>query len=689
MIQLKWGEMKKYPKKPNLILLLLFIYSIFIWNGCAKDGEEVTGPQPPSSNLTGVWSVQETINGNCPGENYPINRTDIFIIVQTDNDLEITLSSTGAEVGGTISANKISWQVTVPEGDGETKINFSGTVSDDGQTVSGEASWIWSNNNFTCSGQTDISASKVIQPIVDITGKWDGDWQSSTLGLSGPFSADITQQGSTLSGSITISDIGINNAELQGTVAGNTIVFGDINSQITFVGVLEEDSVSASGTYYYSSIGDYGIWQAEKGGNGINNGLQILQSFPIPGDDRNKDMTYDGTNLWVLAGVDKIYKFSTAGNLIATINSAGSYPVGLAFNGEQLLNADSRWGNSKIFKLDISGSSIVAAPGSGTISGLTNDGSYLWAADNNSQNPQIYKIEFSGAVVDSFNCPGSMMKGLTYDGSFFWLSAWDNGTNQIYKLDLNGNVLSSFEAPGFFTGGLTFDGVYLWYSDNSADKIYQLDTLGTIISTIDAPCQYAGDMAFDGTYLWVVDEGVASSYKLYQIDNSGIVISSIETPGSAPSGLTYSDGYLWNCNYVSKKIYRISILEEYFSKLPEFEFQYLTHDGTYLWADDISAGKIHKFNEQGEIIGSIDLPCSQIGGFVYSDSYLWIVGNSGFSFEKLYQVDLSGNIEAAFQASQQLPDPYALTTDGVNLWYIGKETFGTLFYLHKLGLNIQ
>ncbi len=194
-------------------------------------------------------------------------------------------------------------------------------------------------------------------------------------------------------------------------------------------------------------------------------------------------------------------------------------------------------------------------------------------------------------------------------------------------------------------------------------------------------------MAYDGTYLWVVDEGVATSHKLYQIDKNGTVISTIETPGSASSGLTYNDGYLWNCNSFTKKLYRISVSEAYFSQLPEFEFQYLTHDGTNLWADDISAGKIHKFDDQGEILGSIVLPCSQIGGFVYSDSYLWIVGNSGFSFEKLYQVDLSGNIVATFQSSQELPEPYALTTDGVNLWYIGKETFGTSYYLHKLELN--
>jgi hypothetical protein len=86
-------------------------------------------------------------------------------------------------------------------------------------------------------------------------------------------------------------------------------------------------------------------------------------------------------------------------------------------------------------------------------------------------------------------------------------------------------------------------------------------------------------------------------------------------------------------------------------------------------------------------LASIELPCSQIGGFVYAESHLWIVCKSGFSFEKLYQIDLNGNIVATFQSSQELPDPYALTTDGVNLWYIGKETFGTLFYLHKLELN--
>jgi hypothetical protein len=355
--------MKKYNKKSDLIYILtLFFYSIFFGIGCDKDGNEVTGPQQPSSNLTGVWSVQETINGNCPGGNYPINRIELFIILQSGNDLEITLTSKGTDIQGTISANKLSWQATVPEGDGETEINFSGTVSADGQTVTGKASWTWSNNNSSCSGQTDISASKVTQPIVDVNGNWIGDWQSSLLELSGPFSAEIIQQDSTLSGTITISDIGINNAELKGFVVGNTIAFGDIDGQITFIGFVNEDSISASGTYYYSSIGDYGIWQAEKSENGSNDGLVILQSFPIPGDDWIKDMTYDGTYLWILAGVDKIYKFSTEGNLIDTINSAGSYPVGLAFNGEQLLNADSRWGNSKIFKLDLTGSSIVTAP---------------------------------------------------------------------------------------------------------------------------------------------------------------------------------------------------------------------------------------------------------------------------------------------------------------------------------------
>ena len=97
---------------------------------------------------------------------------------------------------------------------------------------------------------------------VGVTGKWNGTWESSVYGLGGHFTTNIIQQSSTLSGSINIPDIGMFDADLKGTVDGNTITFGDIEDQITFTGTVSGDS--SSGTYIYPSLSDNGTWQATK-----------------------------------------------------------------------------------------------------------------------------------------------------------------------------------------------------------------------------------------------------------------------------------------------------------------------------------------------------------------------------------------------------------------------------------------
>jgi hypothetical protein len=669
------------------LLVVSLLYLTASWMACSEDGENISGPQEPSADLTGSWLVNQTISGNCPGENYPITRMDIYAIRQSGNDLQITTASSGESFAGIISANNLSWEMTVPEDDGELSFNFTGTVADNGQSVSGQATWTWSMGNLSCSGTADITAVKVTQPISDVSGTWSGTWQSENAGINGEFEAKIIQQDTSLSGSITIPDLALNNADLKGTVRGNTMAFGDIDDQITFIGILGTDTVSASGTYYYPTLDDYGSWTATKSGSLSTSGLQILASFPIPDETGVTDMAYDGTNLWILAGADNLYKFSTSGEYQGTYLTPGSYPVGVTFDGKDLRIADSDWGNSKIFSMNPDGSTILKAPGYGYSRGLATDGVFIWAADDDFQNPQIFKMHSDGTIIDSISGTWSQVKGLTYDGHHLWVSARENADSKILKLDLNGNVLDSFEAPAFFTGGLTFDGSNLWFSDYSAQKIYLLDTLGTVLDTIDAPCQYVGDLAFDGTDLWALDEGVVSSYKIYQISTTGNVISSIETPGNSPAGLTYFNGYLWNCNYVSKKIYKLTLSEPYFSDLPEFEFSYLTYDGSYLWADDMSSGKIHPINEQGQIVQSLDLPCTDIGGIVYYDSHFWIVCTSGFSFDTLYQMDMSGNITAFYQSDEEIPEPCALTTDGTNLWYVGQEPYSWSFVLHKLGLK--
>jgi hypothetical protein len=97
----------------------------------------------------------------------------------------------------------------------------------------------------------------------NVTGTWHGNWQSSAYGISGTFTADITQHGSTLNGKIDVPQIGMTNADLKGTVNENMIKFGDIDDQITFSGTVSGGS-SASGTYVYPHLGDNGNWQGTR-----------------------------------------------------------------------------------------------------------------------------------------------------------------------------------------------------------------------------------------------------------------------------------------------------------------------------------------------------------------------------------------------------------------------------------------
>jgi len=98
---------------------------------------------------------------------------------------------------------------------------------------------------------------------IDLTGTWKGTWHSRVYGINGDFKTTVVQQGSTLSGLISVPDIGIYNADLKGTGTGNNVVFGDFAGKITFTGTLSGNS-TLSGTYVYPSQSDNGTWQAAK-----------------------------------------------------------------------------------------------------------------------------------------------------------------------------------------------------------------------------------------------------------------------------------------------------------------------------------------------------------------------------------------------------------------------------------------
>jgi len=276
--------MKLRIKKIIISSIISFFLLIIACGGGGDGGSNGGGLQEPLTDLSGIWSVQETQNGNCEESIYPQYETYIATVGQTGNDINMTYTSDSEthNISGTISGSNLTWEETRTDDDSTTSINFSGTVSDDGDTITGSATWTWTDDSYTCSGTTEITATRVTESSVNVTGTWEGTWQSPVHSLSGTFTTNIEQQSSTLSGSIDVPEIGMFDANLKGTVDGNIITFGDIEDRITFTGTVAIDS--SSGTYVYPSLNDNGTWQATKGSSNITGGGILDTTFGTDGN---------------------------------------------------------------------------------------------------------------------------------------------------------------------------------------------------------------------------------------------------------------------------------------------------------------------------------------------------------------------------------------------------------------------
>lgn len=373
-------------------------------------------------------------------------------------------------------------------------------------------------------------------------------------------------------------------------------------------------------------------------------------------------LAFDGTYLWNADPTDdKIYKLDTLGNIIDSFDSPGTGPSGLTFDGTYLWHSD--YLLNKIYKIDTSGNIIDSfdSPGSNPI-GLAFDGTYLWNADNGED--KIYKIDISGNVIHSFNSPGPIPKGLTFDGMYLWNT--DYTDDRIYKMDTSGNIIDSFDSPGPSPSGLTFDGTYLWYADSLDDKIYKLDIAGHPVDYLYSPGPYPSGLAFDGTNLWNADY---SDDKIYRLDAAGNIIYSFDSPGPGPSGLTFDGTYIWNSDPQNRKIYKLdtsgNIIDSFNSPGPIPKG--LTFDGTYLWHADHTEDMIYKLDISGNIIDSFDSPGPSPVGLSFDGTYLWNVDDTD---DKVYKLDFSGNILDSFDSPGPWPD--GLTFDGTNLWCTDK-----------------
>ena len=142
----------------KIVFLSLFMAMI---TACGGGGGDSTTPVTldPIGDLTGDWAVIDNVNATACGDG---TYTDNYTLGVTQSGSSVTVTSLNAGTHtGTLSGNLLTWSGSYPDGSGTTQSSVSLTINDDCNALSGTANWTWSDSSMTCSGTSQVSASRL------------------------------------------------------------------------------------------------------------------------------------------------------------------------------------------------------------------------------------------------------------------------------------------------------------------------------------------------------------------------------------------------------------------------------------------------------------------------------------------------------------------------------------------------
>ena len=142
-----------------LFVGLLFSMSLTL-SGCGGGGGSSSNTSGVSAkDVSGKWSVHEVVNESACGLG---NETNDYNVTVVQSGAQITLTdSNGNTYTGSVNGSTISWKGSFSRDGGTVTItSMTLTLSSDGDSLNGTANWTWTGSGKTCSGTTQITATK-------------------------------------------------------------------------------------------------------------------------------------------------------------------------------------------------------------------------------------------------------------------------------------------------------------------------------------------------------------------------------------------------------------------------------------------------------------------------------------------------------------------------------------------------
>jgi len=145
--------MKRRVGHSAYILVLLMLCVV----GCGGENDLSGGNSPDQSVST--WSVSETSTSDCANQE---TSTSEVTLIQNGTFVSLVYTKDCALLGS-LQGNTLSLKGTCEEDSGTTTFsNWSGTVSEDIKTITGNATWSWTDGQETCKGTSTFTVTKQI-----------------------------------------------------------------------------------------------------------------------------------------------------------------------------------------------------------------------------------------------------------------------------------------------------------------------------------------------------------------------------------------------------------------------------------------------------------------------------------------------------------------------------------------------